>query len=97
MSVTCVSLVLWHHPDLSHKTAADPEFSSGGGCANSKDGCEKLLFGQFFSTKMHEIEKHLDGGGEARVPGTQTLRSANARGGRFEPFYCIVVTTIFSH
>ena len=33
---------------------ADPGFARGGG-TNSKGGCEKLLFIQFFPKKLHEF------------------------------------------
>ena len=55
------------------KSVADPGFPRGGD-ANSKGGCEKLLFSHF-SQKLHEIEKIWIPG--VRIPGTP-LRSVNA-------------------
>ena len=48
------------------KAVVDPGFSREGG-ANSKDGCEKLLFGQFFPKNCMKLALDLEG--VARVPG----------------------------
>ena len=48
-------------------TAVDPGFPRGGS-ANSKGGCEKLLFGQFFSPKLHKIERIWTQRGAALAP-----------------------------
>ena len=37
-------------------TVAGPGFPQGGG-ANSKDGCEKLLFGQFFPKNCMKLKE----------------------------------------
>ena len=56
-------------------SVVDPGISRGRG-ANSKGGCEKLLFGHFFPKKLYEIERIWTPKG-TRVPSAP--RSANAQ------------------
>ena len=60
---------------LRNHAVADPGFSRGGG-VNSKGGREKLLFGQFFSQKLHEIERISEWQHVSLAP-PPTLRCAN--------------------
>ena len=48
-------------------SVADPGYPRGEG-ANSKGGCEKLLFGQLFPQKLHEIETIWTPGGTSLAP-----------------------------